>query len=148
MAGKISVALVDREGNKKVVSVGVDDPTQALADEFATGLAAQTGAKELSSSFAGGDLILDDSFEQGEFDTVGHVASMRFVGERGAFRFGVPAPIDAFDEEEEVLPAFAAATKAYLDSLKGETLQYRGGSLVSKKVSQPLKMPDLEGEEA
>lgn len=146
MGYKTVLCLVDREGNKK--NVTISHPAAVDPAALIVAFEAQTGAKLLSYSQATSGRVLDDTFEAGDFDTVGHAAVLRFVDEDNrAFRFSVPAPIDAFDENEEVLAAFAETTKAYLEAFRGDTLQYRGGSLVSKRVSQPLTIPDLESEE-
>jgi len=146
---QLTISLVDREGNKKAVSVSVPTGAEARIPAFITAFEAFTGCKVLGSGVSEATTVVGDTYTPGDYDLVGEVANLRFkrVSDNKSFVFKIPGPIDAaIDAEEEVTAVFAEDVKGALETLWGtpDGLQYRGGKLVEKDVSKPVKIPDLE----
>ena len=142
----LSISLVDREGNKKAISVSIPTGAESRVLAFVTTFQSLTGCKVLGYGISTSWVYADGAFVEGGFDLVSEVANLRFksIADGQAFAFKVPGALNAYDEEEEVLPAFAEDVLAALELLRGDTLQYRGGTLIAKGVSRPVKIPDLE----
>jgi hypothetical protein len=146
---QLTVSLVDREGNKKAVSIKIAAADVARVPAFLITLQTLTGCKLLGYGTSESYVFVDGLFVEGNFDLVGEVANLRFkrVANGESFVFKIPGAIDsAYTGDEEVAPDFALLVKGALETLLGiaDGLQYRGGRLITKEVSNPVKIPDLE----
>jgi len=142
----IAMCFIDREGNKKVTSLSVpDSTTEQAATVFANAVQGFSAAKMLSHSLVPSAIPDSDTFTPGVHDLVGEVARLRFVNASSQpFSFAIPAPVNGIlDDDEEVDPDSAVLVRDALETVLNTTVYYRGGRLIVKQVSNPVKVPDL-----